>query len=639
MDLSCLNDIIKNGLGVHIDISDNNSWNLNTGLTSISLTKWKDAVSDDLLLYDYGLTLYDNGRSDRPYDSLSLNQDDLKVNLYRVGFNTLTGLTSQVDTGTTQYSGFEMTGVTGGSVGNYFELNGGYLQGFFKLQQYNHELFPPRYGQGITIENVLRIDSNSNGIFYLMGARSEDKYNNFFSGETKQQETITTTSVSTGVVGLTGEVTKSTTTFSGVTTSEQNYLSAFVNEDVYQKGFSDFANQKTNIPILQSSGNTHENIIAFKLEEDKRITILRVGSSGIIDYKTSDNIVVVTGWTTISTVFEPYQIITDKKELKCADRRLGDLVFYVNGRKFWKIKDYSEFYFKDFKNHKEKVIGVPYNISFGGGSFGLKHSYHYDNHLEYLFNNNSGSIYIDNNFILKENPFNNDPCKLTGITYGNITLTGNNTTFSVKDDCGTGSTNINVIQANYSGNTGITSNNEYYIEYIDDIKLISNRDYMFSVDVYDTGIFQSSATTGTIQIKVSGQTDFNIIDSNIYSIKKDLRNNWYTIFVKGRLKENTNIRSFKVGLLIESNIPINENFNLYLKDYKYYGSDLLSQDENKDNLLVEEYFDSSYIGAIQKLRIYDYAFNSEQIKHNRKYDIINNSYPSILTDGGRIITK
>ena len=131
MNLNCLkNNIITDGLAIQIDLTDLNSWNLNTGFTSISLSEWTNAVSDNLDLYDFGLTAYDNGRVDRMYSGETFTPNDTKLTLYRVGYNT--GQTAYE--GETVYTGLDMTGVTTGDTGNFFMLDGGYLQGFFKLE-------------------------------------------------------------------------------------------------------------------------------------------------------------------------------------------------------------------------------------------------------------------------------------------------------------------------------------------------------------------------------------------------------------------------------------------------------------------------------------------------------------------------
>src|SRR5690606_31984690 len=86
MNLECLNGIITNRLAIHIDVSNINSWNLNTGFTSVSLTKWANAKSENLNLIDFGLTAFDNGRVRNMYDGLVITPSDTKLTLYRVGY-------------------------------------------------------------------------------------------------------------------------------------------------------------------------------------------------------------------------------------------------------------------------------------------------------------------------------------------------------------------------------------------------------------------------------------------------------------------------------------------------------------------------------------------------------------------------
>ena len=53
---------------------------------------------------------------------------------------------------------------------------------------------------------------------------------------------------------------------------------------------------------------------------------------------------------------------------------MGDLVFYVNGKRFMKIENFEEIIPRELDEVKEKQVGVPFNISWGGGSFGLRES-------------------------------------------------------------------------------------------------------------------------------------------------------------------------------------------------------------------------------------------------------------------------
>lgn len=690
MNIECLKDIINDRLAIHIDASDINSWNLNTGFTSISLTKWGDAKSDNIVLKDFGLTAYDNGRVDSKLSGFTLTPSDLKTTLYRVGYND--------STGGTFYDLYSMSGVTSGSsVGNYFELNGGYLQGFFKLQGENYEVAPPRFGEGVTIENIIRIDSGSSGIFYLMGARAEDKYNPFFSGETELITDTVVEQIRSGVVGRSTYLTSEVTSFSGVTTSEGNYLNAYIDETVKKKAFSDFANSTDQIPTEQPNDSIYDNIISFELTSDKRIGLKRVTSDGIIDFKKSPEVITATGWTIITQVFTPNKIITDKEELKCLPRRKGNLSFYVNGRKFWDLINIDEYYFSDFKNKKEKVIGVPYNISWGGGSFGLKHSWHYDLNTYNLYSGDTQQ-YINDNYSIVENPLFDDTCDvIPPIDSGNtIILLENNTEFIEKDLCNSLSgTPITVMEATYSGLTG-QSLNQYFIKFNNPIELLSNRDYDFSVEIFDTGIFQNSFTgESSISLVVYGSTDLESITNVVYKtpitindlnlnakypireneyqyfdedskllingqtgypvinnynlslIKEQSKNlvitsenEWHTLKNKIRSENNSGKQQFNVGILLESNESITEEGKLYIKNFKYVGSDVLNQDISKNNLSVEQNFNSSYIGGIQKLRLYDIAFNSQEVLANARIESINNpNYGMIIRKGGRLINK
>lgn len=366
MSLNCLNTIITDRLAINIDVTKLGSWNLNTGLTINSLTKWNNSISDDLTLVDYGLTAFDNGRASSLNDGIVITQNDNKLSLHRIGFNN--------NSGGTYYNGYSITSVTGTSVGKYFSLNGGYLQGFFKLDGYNYELLPPRYNDGITIETLVELLPQSNGIFYYMGVRAEDKYNPFFTGET--------TYISGTTVKYGGNQTGFTYQYSGITTSEGNYLISDTKKFVTLSAFSQPEYAETfivdNVEQLENIAN---NLICFEITSNKNLKYSYVDEFGVINVNESPNTIDRVGWTLISVVFKPYDIISDYNPNRylCYPRRKGDLMFYINGRLFWKIIDFDEFYFNSINNDSEKQIGVPYNISWGGGSFGLKHSWHYSN--------------------------------------------------------------------------------------------------------------------------------------------------------------------------------------------------------------------------------------------------------------------
>ena len=114
MNLECLNGIITDNLAIQIDLTQLKSWNLNTGFTAFSLTKWTEAISDNINLYDFGLTEFDNGRTNTMWSGITLMPNDTLFSMYRVGYNViqnpLSGNTNGV-TATTTYSGYSINAV------------------------------------------------------------------------------------------------------------------------------------------------------------------------------------------------------------------------------------------------------------------------------------------------------------------------------------------------------------------------------------------------------------------------------------------------------------------------------------------------------------------------------------------------
>lgn len=632
-DLSCLTTIVPDDLAAYIDLTSLKSWNLNTGFTSVSLTKWSGGFSSDIFLYDFGLTGFDNGRVREMTNSLTLTPKDNKLTLYRVGYNDNT-------TGGTFYNGYGITGITattGITVGNYFELDGGYLQGFFKLKDYDFQVLPARYGKGVTYETLIKLDAQSfnDGYFLLMGARAEDKYIPPFSGECVQYTGVSSTLIN----GSRGDYTISATTalFSGVTTSLGNYLNSTTIVEQPKKAIVD-QHYTEEIEIQNLNEDIDNNVIGFYLSSDHKIGYTKVDANGIIQNAESVHQLTKTGWTIIAVQFKPYDIITDPDLLKCADLRKGDFNVFVNGRLFWKIKNFEEFYFRGFKNSKEKQLGVPYNVSWGGGSFGLKHSWHWDLNYRVIFDENSqaeiatGYTFINDPNVVLDCP----PPPVSGFTQY-VTITGDNTTFHNIDPCAPHAVTPNmVLSIAHSGTTGTTTN-EYFIEYTTDLDLISNRDYTFKVNFFHNDIFRPYSTIGSAGLFFHGNVDIMILEETSFDKNQALPFEWFEITYKIRLQENTNKQKIKVGFFVKSDMALNEEFKFYFDKFNFIGSDKLSQ--NKENLgqKIEKTYSKSFVGGIQKLRIYDNALTPQEILHNALIESKNKAYNLIVSKGGRLI--
>ena len=677
MNLECLNDIITSNLAIHIDLTDLNSWDLNTGLTSISLTKWSGAVTDNIDLIDFGLTGFDNGRTDVMWSGITLTPQDNLFSMFRVGFNNITNPTTAETSGmtiTTEY--LPITAVTTGSSGNYFNLNGGYLQGFFKLEDYNYELLPARFGNGVTIETILYLNPDSQGIFYMMGARAEDKYNPYFSGET-----------------LTG------TTTTGVITSFENYLNALQPHNILKDAFA-YPEDMYNTEYSEATplDNIKNNVIAFELTQDNKLAYKYVDDNGLVITNTSPrSINPTTGWTIIAVVFTPDEILEDD-ELECAPQRLGKLMFYVNGRAVWTIKDFPEYYFHGFDNDKEKQIGVPYSISWGGGSFGLGESWHYD-YQSYVIYNRQDTTYIDSTFTVEADPIPTD-CytPATGSTYLNgLSLSADTTTFTYSDACDPDTIlPLTVMRVEYTGGTG----NTYFIKFNQPISVLSNRNYVAELSVYVGGIFNSDADSNISILVYSDNTDIDIVTETEYQypltnayfyeqqalglnpfpdgqeyefvIDKVMyygatgypvprqyalagsdypdyvlsdyvvtgNESWMDLKTVFRTPDNTGQNFITLGLLITSTQELISGGTIYINDFKYTAADILVQDDRKSDLTIEQNFDSGFVGGIQKLRVYDKAFSSAEILHNAKMEAISDPNKNVLiSKGGRIIYR
>lgn len=689
MNLECLNGIITDNLAIQIDLTKLGSWDLNTGFTSYSLTKWTGAVSDNIDLIDFGLTGFDNGRTNKMWSGYTITPQDNIFSMYRVGYNIVENPTTGETSGmtiTTEFDPYYISGVTTGNTGNYFELNGGYLQGFFKLHGYNYELLPSRFLNGITIETLVRIDSGSSGIFYMMGVRAEDKYNPFFSGET-----------------TTGGTPTDISTISGVTTSENNYLDAFYEVEVNKKAFIDWGTRKKKEykefpPITNISGNT----IAFFLTTDRRLGYKYVDNKGLIVQNISPNPISVnaTGWTMIAISFAPDAPLRNPNLPDCEPQRLGSLIFYINGRSIWTIKSFPEFFFRELKNQREKQIGVPYSISWGGGSFGLRYSYHYD-YQKYILYNGQDDTYINEKFWVQNNPLPNECEPPASDDYlPGLSLSADSTTFKLIDKCDPHVEHpYTVMRVEYSGTTGLTGTSAmtYFIKFNQPISVLSNRDYEIDMSFYNSGF----STNMHAKILVYGTVDIDIINETQYAYpftEEDILrlqgdgiypfpdrqeyqymrdgimyygatglpvglqdaymyglipiegapagtlvtgvDGWKPLKLVFRTKDNSGQQFVYIGLLLESPEPFNENIPLFINNFTYKGADILVQDPRKDNLLIQQNFDSSFIGGIQKLRVYNQALTSAEILHNALIESKSNPYYAMrVSKGGRIIYR
>jgi len=627
---------------INIDVNNTNCIDGDINLKSLS--KWRYAKSKDVILYDYGLTAFDFGFTNKMEKTIQFNSKELE--LKRVGSNIIDNPTKndiRPYEANTSYDNYEIT-----QESDHLDLNGGYYNGFFKLDGYNYEVIPTRFKDGFTIENLLHISENSEGLFFTIGCKSEDKYNLEFSGEKE------------------------------VTTHNEKPLDSLKDSWEYNESFRRYETElKRDIKVQpENFNNIIDNILGFGITKNKKLYYQYVTEDGL-KINESPRSFEMDGRTLISIVYKP-QYNLKESELKCHERRKGVLYFFINGFIAWKIDDFIEPIFKKIENDSTKQIGVPYTISWGGGSFGLKHSYHYDSLIRFLYENQDND-YINNNFSADKPEIN---------------LEHNNTTFTIFNENIQDDEPLDVIKITNNGNIKKT-----LIKFDEPIKILANRPYLFNVQLYNEGFFKTFDEGNVLnKIKLVAINDYDIeildekeymyplisrgdtsqhqkttpfVDGQEYMYVKDgvryygttgvpilsmdaLRygfhdwfkeretlkdlyafgeNKWVDIHFKFKLKQNFNSSNVEIGILIESETDFNINKPLYLNNFIYDGADILVKDPSKNELFIERNFDKPFIGGLEKLRVYDKSLTLLDIRNVAK----NETPPIKIIGGGRII--
>jgi hypothetical protein len=320
--------LTKDNIIFDFDISNTKSYDSNTGFTLTSLTFWEDYILSDLTLTGYGQTMYDFGlaTSTSFTETKSYTIKDRNLILNRIGYNDATGHTT-----------FPQIILTSSTEGNSFVLSGGYLTSFFKLHDKTFQLAKYRNENGFTIDSWVYIDQNTfdkitsytEGFFIYLGTKAENKFNVIYSASTDNLGT-------------------------GFTYDTNNYLN-----------------------------DIEFNAVGFKFNNDKTISLRYLEVSGLATEYKSTNILTTTGWTNIGFTFRYCDKIRDNYAdskgnslLDCVSLRKGHFKIFVNGKLFHEENNIDEFlWLKSLDTDGDRQIGLPYTINWGGGSWGLKHSF------------------------------------------------------------------------------------------------------------------------------------------------------------------------------------------------------------------------------------------------------------------------
>lgn len=297
--------------------------------------------------------------------------------------------------------------------GDYVDLGGGFFQGFYRLHDYPYQLLPNRFFDGWTADFTLKLGDNSHlfsgttgntlndihsgntGIFYYWGVRSENKFWNEFSGETG----LTTTST----IPLSPQYTiyedildpdyifdwcddeEEIISYSGCSESgiTDNIFALRITPDG-RLGYRLVTIKDPCDPTFDLTGDCTNNVV---IEEQYTVDPIFSGSNCTPYYEDGVRIFGTSNWINVTAKWEREYPYDTECDLVYGDYKLGTLKLYVNARPVLTVTGFTEFIPYELSTHKDKQLGVPYNMSWGGGSLGLG--------LSQTFSGDSGNNEVD----------------------------------------------------------------------------------------------------------------------------------------------------------------------------------------------------------------------------------------------------
>jgi len=147
-----------------------------------------------------------------------------------------------------------------------------------------------------------------------------------------------------------------------------------------------------------------DNALGFRIKDDGSIgyRLLTVTKSCIdkiyseevtvVEEYSAPNLITEKQWTNVIIRWKPSVEISDC-DLLITKPRTGKLMIYINCQLKHVFNEFPEFIGRRLDELKEKQVGVPFNISLGGGSQGLKESITFDGQDQKDLN-----LFIESNF-------------------------------------------------------------------------------------------------------------------------------------------------------------------------------------------------------------------------------------------------
>lgn len=294
----------------------------------------------------------------------------------------------------------------------YIQYCGGFHQGFYKLHELDYSVLPPVFYKGWTKEfwikpedcpsgevvqltgesvyysgdteivDVWQIDylsggtcasgvtlndvyPDNKGIFYYWGTRAENKFCLFspLSG---------LTTCTGNPLAPTGEVVEFE--------PENSFL-------YYNRKIACEPKPNPTLEYTDCCGELINNSLAFRITDDGEVGVRILTTTGecaevdghikwvdnpiMEEYYSDEGIVQRDRFNHVAIRFEPY----DKSECLAYRRSYGILSIYVDGFLKLRVANFPEIIPYELNEHKDKQLGVPFNISLGGGTQGLLEAY------------------------------------------------------------------------------------------------------------------------------------------------------------------------------------------------------------------------------------------------------------------------
>lgn len=137
--------------------------------------------------------------------------------------------------------------------------------------------------------------------------------------------------------------------------------------------------ENTELDDMNHAKDIVDNAVGFRITKDGKlgyryVTLDSDGDIAVTQCYTKESVVPEDKWVNITLRWLPYNYIDPDKINDPCDKtpqRLGKLMVYINCELVHEFPDFPEYIGKRLDESSEKQLGVPYNISWGGGTQGL----------------------------------------------------------------------------------------------------------------------------------------------------------------------------------------------------------------------------------------------------------------------------